>query len=66
MKKAAWCVFAVSLIVFILDWGVMGVKIFTNDYDITTLAYIGAACLLLILISTLMIRCQHCGGKTDR
>lgn len=68
MKKIAWWILAVSLIVFIIAWGVMGVKIFTNDYDITTLAYIGAACLPLILGSVLIIRflgsrCPHCGKQ---
>lgn len=68
MKKIAWYVFALSLIVFIIAWGVMGVKISTNDYDITTLAYIGAICLPLLLISALVIRftgnrCPHCGKQ---
>ena len=68
MKKTAWYVFAISLVVFIIAWGVMGVKIFTNDYDITILAYIGAICLPLILISALVIRftgnrCPHCGKQ---
>lgn len=68
MKKIAWWILAVSLIVFIIAWGVMGVKIFTNDYDITALACMGAVCLPLILISALIIRfmgrrCPHCGKQ---
>ena len=66
MKKIAWYVFVISLLTFIIAWGVMGVKIFANDYDITALAYIGAVCLPFIFGSLLVIKaagakCPHCG-----
>ena len=66
MKKAAWIVFVLSLLIFIIAWGVMGIKIFTHDYDITALAYIGGACIPLIFGSLLIIKligakCPHCG-----
>ena len=66
-KKIAVCVFIFSLIVFLIAWGVMGLKIFArHDYDITALAYVGAACLPFIFGSLLVFRfidekCPHCG-----
>lgn len=68
-KKIAWWVFAAALVVFLIDWGVMGIRIFTNDYDIIPLAYLGAVCLPLIFGSLVVIRwsglsCPHC-GKTS-
>ena len=66
MKKIAIWVFVVSLVVFLIVWGVMGIKIFTHDYDITALAYIGGACIPFIFGSLAVFKaigakCPHCG-----
>lgn len=65
MKKAAAWGMAVALTVFVVDWGVMGVKIFTHDYDILAEAWIGAVCLAIMLVCAigrlLGSKCPHCG-----
>lgn len=65
MKKAAAWGMAIALAIFVVDWGVMGVKIFTNDFDIMTEAWIGAVCLAVCLACAvgrlLGSKCPHCG-----
>lgn len=43
MKKAAIWGAAVSAVVLIAAWGVMGLKIFDGEYDILPLVYTGLA-----------------------
>ena len=65
MKKIAKWVAAISVIVFIIAWGIMGLKIVDNDYNITVEAYVGLISLVVLLVSVLYIkitnRCPHCG-----
>ena len=66
MKKTGTWIVACSAIVFAIDWGVMGIKLFANgDYEIMPEAVIGCICFGFILIGCLMRafgdRCPHCG-----
>ena len=65
MKKFAIWGAAIALIVFIIDWGVIGLKLLEGDYDITLGAYLGAACLAILFAYIIYIRfskkCPHCG-----
>lgn len=66
MKKIAGWTLAISLTVLIIAMGVMGVKIFTNDYDITVEAYVTLFSYTLLLASIVCLRygrskCPHCG-----
>lgn len=65
MKKFMSWLFAVSLAVFVIDWGVVGVKLLNGDYDITVGAYIGLACCIIMLVCALYRclsnKCPHCG-----
>ena len=65
MKKIAKWSAAISVIVFIIAWGVIGLKILDNNYLITAEAYIGMFSLVIFLISILYVkstnRCPHCG-----
>lgn len=65
MKKTAVWLTAISITVFVIAWGVMGLKIFNNDYLITPEAYIGLISLIVCFICILYIkftnRCPHCG-----
>lgn len=45
MKKIAAWGLAAALVLFILDWGVLGVKLLGGSYDVLPEAYIGAICL---------------------
>lgn len=65
MKKVISWAYTVSIIVLIIDWAVMGLKIFTNDYDILVEAYIGCACFGILMVCSFYRifsnKCPHCG-----
>ena len=65
MKKFAIWGAAISLIVFVIDWGVIGLKLLEGDYDITLGAYLAVACLVIFFVCLMYIRfgqkCLHCG-----
>ena len=65
MKRFIFWLTIVSGLVFLIVWGVAGVKILDHDYDIEREAYIGAACLPLLFGGVLYFRlqrkCPHCG-----
>lgn len=58
-------IFVISIIIFILDWGVVGLKLLNGDYDITVGAYIGLVCVLIILVCAVYKifsdKCPYCG-----
>lgn len=57
MKKIMSWLFILSLVIFIFDWGIIGIKLLDGDYDITLGAYIGLVCLIFMSISLIYIRC---------
>ncbi len=65
MKKVINWLLGISLILFVIIWGVIGVKIFTNSFDFTAWAYAALACWIVlfacILCKVLGNRCPHCG-----
>lgn len=65
MKKIAKWLAAISLAVFVIDWGVMGLKLLDSDYAITAEAYVGlvsfVAFFVCILCVKLQSRCPYCG-----
>ncbi len=66
MKKAAIWGAAVSAVVLITAWGVMGLKIFDGEYDILPLVYTGLAAWVVLLGCLIVLRwrsfkCPHCG-----
>ncbi|MBR3936180.1 MAG: hypothetical protein IKJ57_06490, partial [Oscillospiraceae bacterium] len=65
MKKIATWILVVTLFIFIIDWGVMGIKIIENDYNITLESYIGAVCIAVIAVCCFCRifgnKCPHCG-----
>lgn len=69
MKKIAKWFAVISMIVFALAWGVMGLKLLNNNYLITTEAYIGLISLVILFVCILYVkitdRCPHC-GKTKQ
>ena len=50
MKKAFSWIFVITMAVLVIDWGIMGLKIFNNDYNITVEAYIALVCFVLLFI----------------
>ena len=65
MKKIAKWLAVISIIVFAIDWGVMGLKLLDNDYLITAEAYIGLISLVIFSVCILYVkftnRCPYCG-----
>ena len=65
MKKIATWFAVISIIVFIVVWGVIGVKILDHNYEFMTEAYIGYGALAVFFISLACVRmtnrCPHCG-----
>ena len=65
MKKARPWILAIAFLVAVVAWGVMGLKIYDGNYEITTEAYITGACLIVILVCAVSKvftdKCPHCG-----
>ena len=67
MKKFAKWLAALAILVFVIDWGVVGVKLMNGDYNITAGLYVGwiaigifFACILYIRVAQ---RCKYCGKR---
>lgn len=64
MKKVAKWFAVISIVVFVIAWGIMGLKILDNDYLITVEAYIGLICIVVCFVSLMYLkltnRCPHC------
>lgn len=66
MKKIIPWMITVSLAVFVIDWGVMGIKILDGNYNITLETYIGLFTLIVFLAFVLIRKfssgkCPYCG-----
>lgn len=65
MKKAVKWIINAVWIIFIMDWGIFGIRLLDHNYSAATAAYIGLACLLLIAVYRVSMRsaarCPHCG-----
>ena len=65
MKRIVTWIYGIAIALLVTDWGIMGLKIFDNDYNITVEAYIGVVCIAVILICSMYRifsnRCRHCG-----
>ncbi len=65
MKKTAKRLAVISVAVFVIDWGVMGLKLLDNDYLITAEVIIGLISLAVFWVCIMYIkltdRCPNCG-----
>ena len=64
MKKIAAWLAVISIIVFIIAWGVGGLMILNNDYESSVWAHVGLVSLVIFcgsLICYKNTRCPHCG-----
>ena len=64
-KVLTWIILA-ALLIFIIDWSVIGIMIFNGNYDFTVGAYILAVCFVImlagLLIKTLVYDFKICPG----
>ena len=65
MKKIAKWLAVISILAFIIAWGIMGVKLLDNNYNITIEAYTGLISLVIFVVCVLYVKltthCPHCG-----
>lgn len=65
MRKVANWTLGIAFIIALIDWGIMGLKLFDNDYNITVEAHISLVCFIVIFVSIFIKsftdRCPHCG-----
>jgi len=65
MKKIIPWIYFLAILIFVICWGLIGIKILDHDYDFQLEAYIAQACILVILIypfyKLFSNRCPHCG-----
>ena len=65
MKRIATWVLIAAFVVFVIDWGVVGVKLLRGDDGITAGAWIGAVCwgvmMVCLVCRAVSSRCPHCG-----
>ena len=64
MKTTAKWLAAISIIIFVIEWIIMGLKILDNNYLITAAAYIGLISLIAFFVCIMYIkftnRCPNC------
>lgn len=65
MKRIAAWGLVITLILLLIDLGVMGIKLLNGNYGVLTEAYIAAACWIVLLVCAAVrlfsSRCPHCG-----
>ena len=65
MKRIAVRTAVIAFVVFLIAWGVVGVKLLDGDYDITVGVYIAMAAAVITIAAILVARstgrCPHCG-----
>ena len=64
MKRIAAWILVRTLILFLIDLGVMGLQLLNGNYDVLRAAYIAAACWIIMLVCAVVrlfsSRCPHC------
>lgn len=66
MRKISLWIFIVSLVSFLITWGVIGIKLLDGNYEFMTEAYIALVFFIITLVGLLVYkfsgcRCPHCG-----
>lgn len=65
MKKIISWLTAISIIIFVIAWAMIGLKIFNGDYDITLGTYIALFSIIVFFVCLLYLkvtnRCPYCG-----
>lgn len=64
MKKTTTWVAIIVFIIFVIDWGIVGLKLFGGDYNIIAGAYAGIVCFMVMFVCTVYKvfsnKCPHC------
>jgi len=69
MRKTILWSAVIAFIIFVIDWGIIGVKLFDGNYDIVVEAYIGMACFIVMIIGLITkifgAKCSTCKKILD-
>lgn len=68
MKKIAKWLAAISIVVFVIAWGIGGLMIYNNDFESNAWAYVGMVSLVIFGCSLTCLkttRCPHCGRRNQ-
>ena len=55
MKKILKWSLVIIFIVLLIDLGIIGIKIFSHDYDVIPESYIGYACFLMLAVCGILM-----------
>ena len=65
MKKVLCAIWVIAVIVFFVDWGIVGLSLLDGNYEIKAGIYVGLVCFIIILAGSIYRlfnnRCPHCG-----
>ncbi|MBR2950865.1 MAG: zinc ribbon domain-containing protein [Lachnospiraceae bacterium] len=65
MKKTAVWLAVISIIIFVIAWGIIGLKILDGNYVFMIEAYAALVSLVIFIVCALYMkitdRCPHCG-----
>lgn len=71
MKKISGWIFAVSAVLFMMDWGIIGLEILDGEYDLTAKLYVALALWAVMTVSVILFRfvfakkCPNCGKRIN-
>ena len=70
MKRFMNWLYGIAIAVFLVDWGVVGLKLLDGDYDITAGVYIAFACVAIMAIYIIYRmfsnKCPYCGKLVNQ
>lgn len=58
MKKALTWIAGIASLIFIIDWALLGMKIWNGNYDFLTEATIGTVCFPVALVCIILLKCS--------
>lgn len=66
MKKMLTAIWVISVIVFFIDWGIVGLSLLKGNYEIQVGVYVGIVCWVIVIVGgpiykLLNCRCPYCG-----
>lgn len=68
MKKVATGLAVISMIVFVIAWGIGGLMIFNNEFENYAWVYVGLVSIVIFFCSLIYLkttRCPHCGKMSQ-
>jgi len=68
MKKFAAWLAAITIIVFVIAWGIGGLMIFNNDFENDAWVYVGLVSITIFFCSLIYLKathCPHCGMRNQ-